>query len=135
MLLMFGNFTSSIDLGRLNYFCFSASLVKLLEGQAIQGCQAQYFWFIVSCFNILLKPDVLYEKESSRSTENQHNINQETDFRKSSCSESANLCQKKKKKRMSQLDLLITALCFSVCCEKYSITRNLRRYHYEEPLR
>ena len=39
------------------------------------------------------------------------------------------------KKRMSQLDLLITALCFCACCEKYSITRNLRRYHYEEPLR
>lgn len=25
---------------------------------------------------------------------------------------------------MSQLDLLITALYFSVCCEKYSITKN-----------
>lgn len=32
--------------------------------------------------------------------------------------------KKKKKKGMSQLDLLITALYFSVCCEKYSITKN-----------
>ena len=38
MLLMFGNFTSSINLSGLDYFCFSASLVKLLEGYAIQGC-------------------------------------------------------------------------------------------------